>query len=565
MIDAYPGEYGVIMKFFKSSCLCTVLLSLVLSGCTDTNTDTDNSKTSFELTVSRDGNTTVLAAKNSASKNSLLIVSGSENRDLEFLLEDFCAKNGAAITITYMGSLDIMQILEQGGGDYDGVWPANSMWISLGDTSFKVKHTASIYQSPVVFGIKKSIARNLGFTSHEVSVKDILAAIREKKFTFCMTSATQSNSGASAYISFLYAFLGNPEMINSGDLDDPALQHSVSELLKGINRSSDSSDWLKDLFLSSDYDAMVNYESLIISANRRLEEDGRETLYALYPKEGVAMADSPLGYIDNGNSEKEALFKKLQDFLLSTPIQLDIQKTGRRTGFIPISKENRSVFNVDDGIDIDRTLPVVKMPDAVTIEKALELYQERLKKPSLTFYCLDFSGSMAGAGETQLKEALKNLLDQETARRNFLSAGEKDINIFILFDKEIRRTIDVRGNDPGKLLEAYYQVESAKPGGGTDMYSPIVECFHLMRRFNTRDYISSIIVLTDGESDDYFEEFRGLYKTTGMEERDVPVFSIMFGDAKQEQLDALAALTRARVFDGKTDLVTAFRNAKGYN
>jgi Ca-activated chloride channel family protein len=39
----------------------------------------------------------------------------------------------------------------------------------------------------------------------------------------------------------------------------------------------------------------------------------------------------------------------------------------------------------------------------------------------------------------------------------------------------------------------------------------------------------------------------------------------MFGDAKQEQLDGLAELTRARVFDGKTDLVTAFRNAKGYN
>jgi Ca-activated chloride channel family protein len=108
-----------------------------------------------------------------------------------------------------------------------------------------------------------------------------------------MTSATQSNSGACAYISFLYAFLGGPEMLNADDLDDPALQRSVSELLKGINRSSGSSDWLKDLFLSSDYDAMVNYETLIISANRRLREDGREPLYAVYPKEGVAMADSP--------------------------------------------------------------------------------------------------------------------------------------------------------------------------------------------------------------------------------------------------------------------------------
>jgi Ca-activated chloride channel family protein len=205
------------------------------------------------------------------------------------------------------------------------------------------------------------------------------------------------------------------------------------------------------------------------------------------------------------------------------------------------------------------------MPDAATIEKALELYQEKLKKPSLTFYCLDFSGSMAGEGETQLKEALRNLMDQDKARLNLLSAGEKDENIFVLFDSGIRRIINVSGNDPKKLLDAYRQVESAKPGGGTDIYTPVIACFELMKNVNIRDYVSSIIVMTDGESEDYFEEFSKLYKTSGMESLDVPVFSIMFGDANQAQLDGLASLTRARVFDGKTDLVTAFRNAKGYN
>ncbi|MDR2758208.1 MAG: VWA domain-containing protein [Spirochaetaceae bacterium] len=548
-----------MIKFFKPAYGCILLLSLVLSGCIN------NEETSFDVTVFRDGNTTTLSTENSDPKKALLLVSGSENRELEFLLEDFCGKNDTAVTIAYMGSLDIMKILAEGGGGYDGVWPANSMWISLGDTSFKVKHTVSIYQTPVVFGIKKSIADSLGFTAHEVSVTDILAAIQAKKFTFCMTSATQSNSGACAYISFLYAFLGNPEMVKSEDLDDPALQRSVSELLKGINRSSGSSDWLKDLFLSSDYDAMVNYETLIISSNKRLKEEGREPLYAVYPKEGVAMADSPLGYINNGNSEKEALFKKLQEYLLSAPVQLEIQKTGRRTGFIPISKENRKVFNADEGIDINKTLSIVKMPDAAAIEKALELYQEKLKKPSLTFYCLDFSGSMAGPGEAQLKEAVRNLLDQDMARRNLLSAGEKDENVFVLFNEGIRQIISISGNDSKDLLGAYNKVDSAKPGGGTDIYTPIVKCFELMQGYNIQDYISSIIVMSDGESEDYFEEFSGFYKTSGMEVLDVPVFSIMFGEANQTQLDGLAELTRARVFDGKTDLIAAFKNAKGYN
>jgi Ca-activated chloride channel family protein len=550
---------GMIMKFFKLIFLYAALFFTILAGCTN------NGETVFPVTVSRNGNTTVFSTKGSDFKKTLWIVSGSENRDLEFLLEDFCGKNGAAVSISYMGSLDIMQILRQGGGEYDAVWPANSMWISLGDASFKVKHTVSIYQTPVVFGIKKSIAKNLGFTSGEVSAAGILAAIQAKKLSFCMTSATQSNSGACAYISFLYAFLGNPDMINSGDLGDPVLQQSVSELLKGINRSSGSSDWLKDLFLSSDYDAMVNYETLIISANRQLAGEGRESLYVVYPKEGVAMADSPLGYIDKGGAEKEELFKKLQDYLLSVPVQMEIQKTGRRTAFIPISEQNSSVFKTDDGIDIHKTLPVVKMPGAAVIEKALELYQEKLKKPSLTFYCLDFSGSMEGAGEEQLKEAIWNLLDQETAKRNLLSAGEKDEQVFVLFNGGIRQIISVSGNDPENLLNAYREIDSAKPGGGTDIYTPIVRCFHLMQNYNTGNYISAIIVMTDGKSEDHFEEFSRLYKTSGMKERDVPVFSIMFGSANQAQLDGLAELTRARVFDGKTDLITAFKNAKGYN
>jgi Ca-activated chloride channel family protein len=536
-------------------------LLLFLSRCGDTQGSAG--KAAFAVTVSREGTAALFSTKKPGP--SLRIVSGSENRDLEFLLEDFCAQNGGTLAISYLGSLDIKNILEQGGGNYDAVWPANSMWLSLGDTSFLVKHTVSIYQTPVVFGIKQSLAASLGFIGRDVSVADILAAIRVKKLGFCMTSATQSNSGACAYISFLYALLGGPEMIRPDNLDDPALRQSVRELLKGVNRSSGSSDWLKELFLSSDYDAMVNYETLIISANKRLREEGREALYLVYPREGVAMADSPLGYIDRGDSGKESYFKKLRDYLLSPLIQGEIQKTGRRTGFIPISEENKAVFNPADGIDLDKTLSVIKMPDGETLQKALALYQEKLRKPSLTFYCLDFSGSMAGAGEAQLKEAMAQLLDQDLARRNLLSAGEEDEHIFVLFDRKIRRTISVSGKDPEKLLDVYREIGAAKPGGGTNIYPPILRCFQLTRGYRLQDYSSAVIVMTDGESDDEFESFRETYEKTGLGELDIPVFSITFGDADPAQLNRLAALTRARVFDGKTDLAGAFKSAKGYN
>ena len=47
--------------------------------------------------------------------------------------------------------------------------------------------------------------------------------------------------------------------------------------------------------------------------------------------------------------------------------------------------------------------------------------------------------------------------------------------------------------------------------------------------------------------------------------KDVPVFSIMFGEASADQLKPMAQLTRGRVFDGRKDLIAAFRTAKGYN
>ena len=121
----------------------------------------------------------------------------------------------------YSGSVDIMLELQKGADGYDAVWPANSLWISLGDTARKVKLTQSIMTSPVVFGIRKSVAGRLGFIGKDVRVRDILAAIEQKKLTFAMTSASQSNSGASAYLGFLYALLGNPDVMTLEDLSRP--------------------------------------------------------------------------------------------------------------------------------------------------------------------------------------------------------------------------------------------------------------------------------------------------------------------------------------------------------
>ena len=492
------------------------------------------------------------------------ILSGSENQELEGILKECAKKTGVNLEITYQGSVDIMRTLQQGAGEYDAVWPASSLWLSLGDTGHLVKHAQSVSLTPVVFGIRESLAQELGFTQGDVSVRDILQAIREGKMSFCMTSATQSNSGSSAYLGFLYALLGTDEL-TAQDLESESLKTDIRELLSGIDRSSGSSDWLKEMFLKGDFDAMVNYECLIISANRQLEQEGRETLYAVYPYDGLSIADSPLGYVDHGDDKKEEAFLKVQEYLLSQEAQDDIQRTGRRTGYEGVKEGNEDVFRKDWGIDAERILSPIPVPSAEVLLEALNLYQTEFRKPSLTVYCLDFSGSMKGKGNEQLVEAMGQILIQENAAKNLLLAGEDEVNIVIPFSDTAFDTWIAPDASADSLEGLYREIEEEISVGGTDIYQAARVGLELIAaNYDLGRYTPAIILMTDGMSNgsENFEDFREAYEAVGA---DVPVFSILFGDAKKSELEALAELTNARVFDGRKDLVGAFRSVKGYN
>ena len=47
--------------------------------------------------------------------------------------------------------------------------------------------------------------------------------------------------------------------------------------------------------------------------------------------------------------------------------------------------------------------------------------------------------------------------------------------------------------------------------------------------------------------------------------KQIPIYSITFGDAYEKELKDIANLTNAKVFDGKTDLLKAFKEVRGYN
>lgn len=502
----------------------------------------------------------------SGEQTNFSIVSGSENTVLEPIVKEFCEKQNFACDFKYEGSLDIGLALQGDSLTQDAVWPASSVWVDLFDAGRKVKNLTSIAQMPVILGVRKSKAEKLGWIGKDVFMKDILAAVNSGDLKFLMTSATQSNSGASAYLAMLSSALDGKEVIEPGDLDNPAVRDAVGGLLKGVERSSGSSGWLADLYVTSAqggtvYDAMWNYEAVLKETNDRLKPIGKEPLYAIYPADGVAVADSPIGFIDHGRGpEVERFFTDLLAYLQSQDIRKRIAATGRR---IPMGDASVAATPEPDwNFDPTKLVTAIRMPEPAVIREALNLYQEALRKPSLSALCLDFSGSMEGDGEQQLQQAVKFLFTPEEASKVLVQWSPGDRIIVVPFDGKVRTVWRAEGDPAGqeRLLQL---VAGQQANGGTDMYACARTAMEQIAETpDLVNYLPAILIMTDGRSEGDASVF--LQDWRQVEPR-VPVFGITFGDADKSQLDALATATSARVFDGNADLAGAFRAARGYN
>ena len=508
-------------------------------------------------------------------RTELKIVSGSENEALEPLITDWASDNRVDVTVSYKGSVDISRILGEGtSGEFDAVWPANSLWIELGDTGKVVHHDASILRSPVVLGVKRSIAEKLGWQGRDdITVQAIQKAARDGAFRLAMTSATQSNSGASAYFGFLYALAGNPDVLTLDGLNDPALQEQVRDLLGQVDRSSGSSGWLKDSLVThyDEFDAMFNYEALVIEANQALTAAGKEPLYVIYPANGLSVADSPLGYVDKGDAAKEEAFLALQAYLLSPPVQARLVSLGRRAGLIGLAADQADpqVWNSAWGIDLARAIAPIPTPSSEVIGEALRLYQTELRKPSLTIWVLDVSGSMEGEPIEQLKQAMTLLLDPDAAAVNLLQPSSRDVTIVLPFNHHAFPPMTVAGADRDQLASILREVRNLRADGGTDLYGALWRAIETLKPYYNEgtlfDYLPAIVAMTDGASDrDNRNKLLASLRDSGFGQ-DVPIHAIAFGAADEEQLKELNEATIGRLFTAGSDLAAALRKAKGYN
>ncbi len=493
-----------------------------------------------------------------------VILSNEDNSVYDDDIIKFGKDNHIDISIIHKDDLEAIDMLANDSKPYDAVWLSNSTWLYMLQ-NVKTTNSKSININPVVFGVKKSKAKQLGFIDEKIYNKDIVNAIKDKKLSYVMSSVVKTNTGLVAYLSFLNTLAGSPEILTSEMLEDESLKNDLISFFSGVKRVSGTDDFLSEMFLkSNEYEAVIATESALININKELEKENKETLYLLYPIDGVAINDSPFAYIDN-KQEKEESFDLIQKFLLSSSSQKKLETLGKRTWYGGINANaDKNSFKKEWGIDTTKYLMAQKYPSKAVMDDAIALYLDEIRKPSVTAFCLDFSGSMYGNGESELKAAMNYVLDYESAKKDKIQFSKKDKIIVIPFSDVVKPALKAEnGRNTKELLD---DIRYLNPGGQTNLYGCAESALEEISNYSS-DYMKTIILMTDGASN--VGSFNSLmYKYSGYVntfKENTPIYGIMFGNAKESELREIASYTNAKVFDGRYNLTEAFKEVRSYN
>ena len=500
---------------------------------------------------------------NGGKKNTFRIIASTSTRSMESSIKKFAKDEGFSIDIDYYGDLEIVDILNESTSDYDAVWISNSIWLYNLDNSNIITDSKSIVIDPVVLGVEKSKAIELGYVDKDIYNKDILESVRNGDLKYIMSSVTKTNTGATTYLNFLNSLAGNPEVLESFMLNDNTLINDLKDLFKGVERVSGDEDYLLKMYDDGNYNAMFNYESVLINYNKKRVSKGLEPLYLVYPKDGVAINDMPLAYINNDltDTKKKEKFTKLQEYLRNDEMINKMESLGYRSWYGGV-KDNtdKKVFNPDWGIDTTKYLKDMKYPSKKVMSEAINLYIEKLRKPTHVVFCLDVSGSMYGSGLDTLKDAMNYILNYETASRDKLQFSSADKITIITFDDTYKVYDTKLGDDTESVISI---INLLDVGGATNIYDTSVEALKILDKDDSNEYTKTVILMTDGMSNvGSFYDLESYYKKNKL---DIPIYSITFGESSEYQLREIANLTNGKVFDGKHNLKGAFKEVRSYN
>ncbi|MFF0214077.1 substrate-binding and vWA domain-containing protein [Streptomyces vinaceus] len=503
------------------------------------------------------------AAKPTQSKyqeGKLRVLASSELADMEPVLKAAKAATGVSVELTWSGTLDAAEQVASGKADgkYDAIWLSSNDYLRLRpEAAGKLSSETPVMSSPVALGVRADTLARLGWKPEEVTWSAVHEAVAAGKLTYGMTDPVRSNSGFSALISVASGLSGAQAALT--DADVRTAQPKLKEFFAGQKLTSGSSGWLATAYAKrGDVDALVNYESVLLSMNR----DAKTDLTVIRPRDGVVTAHYPLTLLTSAPAGARESGRALTDYLSGAEAQQAItEKTFRR----PVAAGVRPAAGLN--ADKRRELP---FPGTRSVaDGLLASYENELRRPSRTVYVLDTSGSMEEEDRIgRLRSALTELTGTGDSGTGQRFRDREEVTLLPFGDK-VKKVLThvVEPGNPGPALDAIRgDVKSLRPEGGTAVYASLKAAYEHLGQGNA-DAFTSIVLMTDGQSGDKAKDFDSFYAGLPDARKHTPVFAVLFGDSDRKELTHITELTGGRLFDatgGNGSLDGAFEEIRGY-
>ena len=502
----------------------------------------------------------------------LRVLAGSELADLAPILDEAAAATGVRVQLDPVGTLDGAEAVASGAAeaDHDAIWFSSNRYLALQPGAEARLGTATdVMSSPVVLGLRRSVAERLGWVGRPVTWSEIAAAAGARQFTYGMTDPSASNSGFSAVVAVATALVGSGSALTVEQAAStvPALR----DFFGAQTLAAGSSGFLQDAYVrratgadpGPPVDGLVNYESVLLGMNAAGTLP--EPLELIHPADGVVTADYPFTVLASASDQVRDAHRRLTEYLRTPDVQREIaDRTQRRPAVPGVAAPPSSATLVE--------LPFPGQADVV--DALLTSYFDKLRRPSRTIYVLDTSGSMEGDERIgALRRSLAGLAGADpslTAQYRRFRGREEVTLLPFNTGPGTPQTFTVAEDDPGPDRQRIANAGAAlQPGGDTAIYDSLVEAYRIAEQqvAGDPDRLTSIVLMTDGENTTGvgIDTFRQFTESLPAALRGVPVFCVLFGESNTDEMTQIAELTGGRTFDARTTpLAEVFKEIRGY-
>jgi Ca-activated chloride channel family protein len=468
-------------------------------------------------------------------------------------------------------------------GDMPSIWlPDSSAWLRIareGASGSPVPQEGiSLARSAIVVAMPETMTQALGWDNNPPSWSEVFKMAREQdvwgrlghgdwgKFKFGKASPVVSTSGLMALAASYGAAGGSVGGLDDMDLGAPALVEKVRAAELGTShymatpehflwhaREADNAGKVSE-FLSAvivDEKSVWDYNRGVVSEDGKTKKSGpapKEPLDAIYPNDGVHVADNPAVILDGDwvGSQPRLAARDFLAFAVTEQGQHVVQASGYR------SIQGKLDSGVAETGRYAETLQPLPLPKAEALVTMQDSFPE-VRKRARALFLLDVSESMVQEpGVTKLQRAKDAVLkaldhftgDDEIGLAAFSHVGDGPLQPGIVSPVAPFKT------NKADLIAKLNELQAVEA-------TPLFEAVSRFAGDQAKDYkdtyINTIVLLSDGKNDTRHPgDLGGLSEQLSHQNHSTPVlvFTLAYGpDADVPTLLEIARASGAHYYD----------------